>query len=284
MTDISVIIVTWNSENEIIPCIESVISNSKNLSVELIIIDNNSSDNTFPVINKTSYHNLHTYKNNENFGFTKAVNQGIKYSNGKNIFILNPDTVLNEGVLEGLNNFLNDNNDYRACAPIMLNEDGSIQYSIRNFPDYWTMFCEFTLLAYIFPKSKLFGKWKAKYFDYSKDADVQQPMAAALMLKKSVLDEVGNMDERFAMFFNDVDLCKKIIDKKYRIRLLTKAEITHEHGASIHKDRIRMIKIWNEDCIKYFEKHHNNTLLLLWLKINLKISEILRILYYKLFK
>ena len=266
------------------PCVESVIAASASLSVELIIIDNNSSDNTFALVNKISHSNLQTYKNETNLGYTKAVNQGISYSKGKNVLLLNPDTVLKENVLDRLNKFLNENSAYGACAPVMLNENGSVQYSVRNFPAYWTMFCEFTLLAYIFPKTKLFGKWKMKYMDYSKDADVPQPMAAALMIKKCVLDSVGNMDERFTMFFNDVDLCKKIIDSGNKIRLLTNAEITHKHGASINKDKIAMLKIWRRDCIKYFEKYHNNVLLLLWLKINLKISELLRILYYKLFK
>ena len=102
------------------------------------------------------------------------------------------------------------------------------------------------------------------------------------MVKKSVLDEIGNMDERFEMFFNDVDLCKKIIDNGKKIRFLTSAKVVHAHGASVYKDRVRMIKIWNDDIMEYFKKYHNNALLLLWLKINLKISEIIRILYYKI--
>jgi GT2 family glycosyltransferase len=284
MTDLSVIIITWNSKDEILSCAESVINNSEEIKPELIIIDNNSGDNSFEVSNSLKYSNLHTYKNEKNLGYTKAVNQGIKFSDGKNVLLLNPDTILQKGSLDILTDFLNKNDSYGACAPLLLNPDGTVQQSLRSFPGYWEMFSEFSLLSYIFPKSKLFGRWKMKYFDYSQDADVQQPMAAALMIKRTVLDEVDNMDERFEMFFNDVDLSKKIIDKGYKIRLITEAKIIHEHGVSIHKDRIRMIKIWNRDCVKYFEKHHNNTLGLLWLKINLKISEILRILYYKLFR
>ncbi len=146
------------------------------------------------------------------------------------------------------------------------------------------MYCEFTLLAYIFPKSKLFGRWKMKYFDYSQDADINQPMAAALMVQKAWLDKSGFMDERFEMFFNDVDLCKRIIDSGMKIRFLNNAKVKHKKGASIYKNRIKMIKVWNKDCSKYFEKYHNNILLLLWLKISLKISEIIRISYLKLFK
>lgn len=282
MTDVSVIIVTWNSSAEIKACADSVINNSKDLLVELIIIDNSSSDDSFAKANLIHYNNIHTYQNADNLGYTKAVNQGIKYSNGNCVFLLNPDTVLGKNVIDDMYGFLQANSDYAACAPLMLNTDGTAQQSVRNFPDYWKLFCEFSLLAYIFPKSKLFGSWKMKYFDFSKDTDIKQPMAAALMIKRDLLEKAGAMDERFEMFFNDTDLCKRIIESGKKIRLLTKSKVIHEHGTSINKDRIKMIKTWNRDCTRYFEKFHNNFILLLWLKINLKISEIIRIVYYKI--
>lgn len=282
MPDISIVIVTWNSEGEIVNCVNSMPKAVGNASYELIIVDNDSKDNTLMQIGSLNYPNIKIIKNNANLGYTAAVNQGIGASKGKNIFLLNPDTVLHEYSLAILNNFLGNNPLYGACAPLLVNPDGTIQESVRSFPGYWDMFCEFSLLAYILPKTKLFGKWKMKYFNYRSDADVQQPMAAALMIRKSILDKVNNMDERFQMFFNDVDLCKKIIDSGSKIRLITSSKITHEKGVSIYKDRIRMIKIWNMDCSKFFEKHHNNFSMLLWLNINLKISEIIRILYYKL--
>jgi hypothetical protein len=287
MIDLSVIIITWNSEEEIGDCLSSIIESTNNfagISAEIIIIDNASSDKTLEKISQIKHEIIRIYKNEENLGYTRAVNQGIKNSNGKNIFLLNPDTVLKDGAIEQLNNFLNNNSNYGACCPLMLNEDGSIQQSIRNFPTYWSMYCEFYFLAYILPKSKLFGGWKMKYFDYSHDEDVSQPMAAALMLNKSVLDRIGIMDERFEMFFNDVDLCKRIIGSGLKIRFLEKLSIVHKKGASIYKDRALMIKVWGRDCEKYFKKHYNNLLLLFWLKVNLKISEIIRILYIKLFR
>jgi len=281
MIDISVLIITWNNQDEILNCVESVIRNSKNLKNEIIIIDNNSSDKTFSIVNKLAYPRLKFHKNKINTGYTKAINRAIEWSEGKNIFLLNPDTILKEDCIETLNDFLNKNKEYGACAPLMLNEDGSIQNSLRNFPDYISMFWEFSLISYIFSKSQLFGKWKMKYFNYDTDTDVNQPMAAALMVRKSVMSEVKNMDERFEMFFNDVDLCKKIIDSGKKIRFIHSAKVVHAHGASVFKDRIRMIKVWDKDIIEYFRKYHNNPMLLLWLKINLKISEVLRILYYK---
>lgn len=281
MTDISVIIVTWNSRNEIVKCVNSVITALHDIQSELIIVDNYSSDESFALVNKISFPKLNTVQNPENLGYTKAINQGIKLSKGKYILLLNPDTVLNDKSIMVMFDFLKVNPGYGACAPLMKNPDGSIQYSVRNFPTYWRMFCEFSLLAYIFPKTKLFGSWKAKYMDYSTPQDIEQPMAAAFMVRSELLAKIDNMDERFRMFFNDVDLCKKIYDSGFKIRLLPSSVVTHEHGASIKKDRANMIRVWNYDCAKYFEKHFGKGLLLIWLKINLKITGIIRVFLIK---
>lgn len=281
MTDISVIIVTWNSRNEIVKCVNSVITALHDIQSKLILVDNNSSDESFKLVNKISFAKLNTVQNPENLGYTKAINQGIKLSKGKYILLLNPDTILNDSSIKVMYDFMEANPGYGACAPLMKNPDGSIQYSVRNFPTYWRMFCEFSLLAYIFPKTKLFGSWKAKYMDYNTPQDIEQPMAAAFMVRSELLAKIDNMDERFRMFFNDVDLCKKIYDSGFKIRLLPSSVVTHEHGASIKKDRANMIRVWNYDCAKYFEKHFGKGLLLIWLKINLKITGIIRVFLIK---
>jgi GT2 family glycosyltransferase len=286
MFDISVVIVTWNSANDIVKCVSSIFSNSYSdkLNTETIIIDNDSQDETCSTIEKIQNPNLHTYQNHTNTGYTKGVNLGISYTQGKYILLLNPDIELKNNCIGILYNFLESNPGYSAAAPLLINEDGTIQYSIRNFPTYWTMYCEFSLLAHIFPRSTLFGKWKMKYYKYDKDSDVNQPMAAALLIRKNFLDQFGDMDERFVMFFNDVDLCRKIVENGRKIRFITAAQALHKIGTSVYKDRVRMIKTWNKDCIQYFKKYHNNFFLLTWLKISLKISEIFRILFYKITK
>lgn len=283
MAELSIIIVTWNSEHEIIPCVESISRNTTDIKTELIIIDNYSSDNTPSVLKKINYPNLQVYLNDENTGYTKAVNQGIRYAKGDYILLLNPDTVLSDNSLLQLTQFLKNNNSYGACAPRLINEDGTVQYSIRHFPGFRDIFFEFSLLSYIFPKSPVFGRWKMKFFDYSADADVDQPMAAVLLIQKNVLEEVNSMDERFFMFFNDVDLCRRIWETGYKIRYLSDPEIIHKKGVSVYKNRTNMIKIWDKDCIKYFTKYNQSALLLFWLKISLNISEIIRISYHKLF-
>ena len=286
-TELSIVIVTWNSEAEIGDCLNTIIENTKDLNYEIVIVDNNSSDKTLGVVREIAENKFHRTKvilNQDNKGFTKACNQGILSSSGKNILFLNPDTRIIGDSVKALVDKLNSKEETGAVAPQLLNEDKSIQKSCRTFPDYFDMFSEFSLLSYVFPESKVFSRWKMNYFDHNEEAIVDQPMAAALMVKKKVLDEINNFDDRYKMFFNDVDLCRKIYEKGYDIIFCPNSKMIHIKGVSIYKDRERMIKVWNDDCLSYFKKYNYNFFLYNWLLVSLKISGFLRILFYKIKK
>jgi len=286
--DLSIIIVTWNSEEEIAECLRSVsdrISKNGDFVFEIIIVDNNSSDNTYRVLEKfKSYfnENILLIRNSNNPGFTKACNQGIELAKGQNILFLNPDTEIIDDALYKLNNYLNRDEKIGAVAPQLLNEDMTIQYSCRTLPKYRDMFFELKLLSALFPKSKFFARWKMKYFLHNELSEVEQPMAAALMVKKNVLDKIGNMDERFVMFFNDVDLCKKILENGYKIVFYPVAKMIHRKGSSVYQDRARMIRMWNEDCLNYFKKHDYNIVFYTLLFLGLKLSGFFRIIFVKI--
>ncbi|MBK8551594.1 MAG: glycosyltransferase family 2 protein [Ignavibacteria bacterium] len=219
-TDLSIVIVTWNSEDEISECLNSIIENTKDLNYEIVIVENNSADNTADEIRKIAgekFHRIKVILNNENLGYTRACNQGIESSSGRNVLLLNPDTIIEGEAIKALSDKLESNDNIGAAAPQLLNKDGSIQKSCRTFPDYFDMFCEFSLLTYVFPNSIIFSNWKMNYFNHNEERIVEQPMAAALMVKSKVLNEINNFDERYRMFFNDVDMCKKIYEKGYVI-------------------------------------------------------------------
>lgn len=271
---LSVIIVTWNSEAEIEHCINSIIHHNINIPVEIIVVDNASNDKTRSILKNYSVQTdfVKIILNDDNKGYTLANNQGINEARGEFVLLLNPDTKITDGALEKMIEFLLVSSNAGAIAPQLLNEDYTIQKSCRTFPTYWDMFCELSLLSKIFPMSNTFARWKMNYFSHNELAEVEQPMAAALMIKKNVLDKVQGFDERYKMFFNDVDLCKSIVDAGYKIYFYPDSKIFHIKGASIYKDRKNMLKVWNDDCIKYFKKYYNNFLLTPLLSVGLKLS------------
>ncbi len=274
---LSIVIVTWNSEGEIVPCLDSIAKEGMDV-VEVIVVDNASKDNTRELLG--AFQNVTLILNGTNLGYTKACNQGIERSTGEYVLLLNPDTIIYDNALDNLLDYVN-KNDLSAAAPQLLNEDMTIQHSCRTLPGYWDMFCEMTLLSAIFPKSRLFSRWKMRYFDHDSVREVEQPMAAALLIKKSVLDEVGMMDERYKMFFNDVDLCKKLKDAGYKIMFYPGAKIIHSKGRSIYKDRKNMIRVWNKDCLKYFKKYHYNFILYPLLSFGIHFTGFFRTLFAK---
>jgi len=271
---LSIIIVTWNSDKEIEPCLNSIIKYNKNIPVEIIIVDNASKDNTVNILKNYSVQIdfIKLILNEDNKGFTEGNNQGIKIASGEFVLLLNPDTKVTENSLIKLIESLATSGTMGAIAPQLLNEDLTIQPSVRTFPRYWDMFCELTLLSKIFPRSRIFARWKMNYFNHNELDEVEQPMAAALMIRKNVLDKVNGFDERYKMFFNDVDLCKSIVDAGYKIYFYPDSKVFHIKGASIYKDRKNMLKVWNQDCITYFKKHYNNIFLNPLLSLGLKLS------------
>lgn len=174
------------------------------------------------------------------------------------------------------------NKNAGAVAPQLQTRSKRIQYSCRRFPRYIDLFFEFSLISHIFPGSKVFSRWKMKYFGHNETMEVEQPMAAALMINKNLIKEDLFLDERFFMFFNDVDICKQIYDAGYKIYYYPEAKIYHKIGTSILKDRVKMIRVWNQDCLKYFKKYNYNFFLYTMLKIGLNVTGTLRIIFTKL--
>ena len=116
-------------------------------------------------------------------------------------------------------------------------------------------------------------------FAHDTEREVEQPMGAALMIKQSVLKEVDYFDDMYDMFFNDVDLCKKVKLAGYKIIFYPTAQIVHRKGISVYKNRAYMISLWNKDCLRYFKKFHYNIILYPLLSFFLHLSGAVRKLF-----
>ena len=141
-------------------------------------------------------------------------------------------------------------------APQLRFLDGSIQYSVRRFPTFWNVLTEMTGLSRVFHRSRLFNGWKMGDFDHKMERNVDQPAGAALMIKKDLLDGLGGLDERFPMFFSDVDLCKRIKDMGKRIVFCPDAVIIHRGGSTVLGRRPALIASSHLSLIRYFLKHY----------------------------
>ncbi|MBU1356697.1 MAG: glycosyltransferase family 2 protein [Candidatus Edwardsbacteria bacterium] len=252
---ISIIIVTWNSGNEILTCLDSVYAQNY-VSCEVIVIDNASEDNTVDLINNYG-RNILLISNTRNLGFAQATNQGLDRAAGNYILLLNPDTILQPDSLKILESFMDSNPTVGALGPQLLNADDTIQPSCREFPRPVHFIWEFTGLARLFPGHPVFGSWRMGYFDHQSQREVDQPMGACLLVRKATVDQIGPMDsKRFPMFLNEVDWCFRLKRAGWKIFFLPQSRLTHLQGVSIKKARLAMTVSSHRSLAAFFDKHY----------------------------
>ena len=251
---LSIIIVSWNVLENLEKCLRSIEENRPSYKYETIVVDNASTDGTVSVIKK-EFPQVIVVVNNENRGFAAANNMAIEQSHGEYTLFLNPDTILHPKSLDILVRFMDNNKDVGACGPKLLNDDGTTQRSVRRFPD----FCSALYRNTIFRTLRLFRKQYHRYrmldFSYDRQIDVDIVMGAALMTRRSIIDEVGAMDESFFMYYEEADLCYRIKQAGWHITFIPTAVITHLGGQSSGqipvRTRIRMLK----SLLIFFRKH-----------------------------
>jgi GT2 family glycosyltransferase len=253
MTKLSIIIVSWNVKNDLLNCLSSLEKNRPSFSFEQIVIDNMSSDGTAKTV-RQEYPAVTVIENQENKGFARANNQGIKQSSGEYILFLNPDTIIHPNSLSTLVEFLDNNPDVGACGPKLLNADGTVQKSVRQFPTFRAVLYAHTICRLIGLFRHQHRKWMMKDFSYDRQTDVDQIMGAAMMVRRSVIDKVGGMDENFFMYFEEIDLCYRIKQAGWRIVFLPDAVITHLGGRSSSQVPLRRVMML-KSLISFFRKH-----------------------------
>ncbi len=251
---ISVVVISFNGMEFIEDCLATVQTSLENVGSEILVVDNGSSDGAVELI-ESRYSNIQLIKNKSNLGFAKAVNQGIENSCGEYILLLNQDTRIIEDAIVKLAERMESDSNIGTIGPKYIGFDGKLQKACRAFPKYRDLIFTFLGLSKLFPKSKIFSSWKMGWFDHLQEAEVDQPMGAALMVKRSVLNEIGGFDEQFRIFFNDVDFCRRVKKAGYINLYYPSAVIEHYYGGSIKKIKPQMVMEWHGAIVRYFKKY-----------------------------
>ncbi|OGI01028.1 MAG: hypothetical protein A2X42_12235 [Candidatus Margulisbacteria bacterium GWF2_38_17] len=228
--DISIIIVNWNVKNLLKDCLVSIENAKHTLVIETIVIDNASSDGSSDMV-KQEFPGVILIANTMNKGFAAANNQGIAIAKGIYNFILNPDTELESDTLIKMHSFMQLRSDVGMIGPQLFNTDGSLQPSCRRFPRLRFQLFNKLFLSTLFPRTYLNGYMMGD-FDYLKTAEVEQPMGAALFVRKSVVDKIGMMDDHNFVWFDEVDWCYQLKKAGEIILFYPEAKLTHHQGKS----------------------------------------------------
>ncbi len=267
MKQLSIVIVTFNAIKHIESCLESIYKTTPPPFVEVIIADNDSTDGTAELIRR-KFPDVRLIENRSNLGFGPANNRGTELSNGKYILFLNDDTIVCEKSLAKMISFMDDNKDIGALGPKLLNPDYSLQPSMSRYPSVWRN------IGYaIFPKAyllnneimrKLLSIFSSqenlgRYGSHNKICDTDFPKGACLLVRRSVIEQVGLFDENIFFFSEEAELCYRIKKAGWRVVFYPDAEIIHIGGSTSGRevDKVpgRRFIQKHKSNLYFFEKH-----------------------------
>lgn len=227
---LSVIYIYFNTPKEIADSINTLIKTVRKTSYEIIIVNNNSPKKLPTIKFKKIPHHIIT--NNRNLGFGKAVNQAEKISKGKYIFILNPDTKMLESSIDLMIERISSDTKIGAIGPQLINGQGKVLHSIASNPKIPDILFALSFINKAWPKNPYSKKYWAIDVDRSKEMETETIGGAAMMISKRIFEKVGGFDERFFLYFEEIDLCLRIKKLGYKIVYFPKAKIIHYVGRS----------------------------------------------------
>jgi hypothetical protein len=261
--ELSVVIPSWNTRALLRTCLARL-DEADTPPLEVIVVDNGSEDGSAEMV-AADFPDAILIQNARNEGFAKACNQGMQIARGRWILLLNTDTEVAPDAIRRLVSFLEANPRYGAAAPRLVHADGRTQRTVMAFPNLWTPLFFATPLERWWPESRELCRYFLRDWSQEDDRDVDQPPAACLLLRGEALEEVGLFDERLWLFFNDVDLARRMAAAGWKTRYLAGARVVHHVGASTSKFG-RFVAEWQDNRLAYYQKHHGR-LAAAWVKL-----------------
>lgn len=253
--DISIIIVNYNVKHFLEQCLYSVYKALQNIEGEVFVVDNNSVDGSCQMV-KEKFSSVTLIENKENVGFSKANNQAMRLSKGRYLLLLNPDTFVQEDTLIKCIKFCDKTPDAGGLGVKMIDGKGDfLPESKRSLPTPAVAFYKIFGLSSLFPKSKVFGKYHLGYLDKEKTHKVDVLAGAFMLLRKTVLDKIGLLDEAFFMYGEDIDLSYRITLGGFNNYYYPETPIIHYKGESTKKGSINYVMVFYKAMIIFARKH-----------------------------
>lgn len=282
--DVSVVIVNYNVREFLDQALRSLERAKKGLRVEVFVVDNDSVDDSLEMV-RTCYPDVHVIANQENVGFGTANNQAIRQAKGRYLFILNPDTIVQEDTLETFVQFMDTHPEAGAVGCMILNPDGTFaRESRRSFPSPEVAFYRVSGLSRLFPKSRRFGRYNLSYVPKDQVAEVDALSGSCMFVRRSALyhtydqaqaletdgldadqrvadgqatpeNGAGFFDEVFFMYGEDLDWCFRIQKAGWKIYYTPETQIIHYKGESTKKGELRYVRLFYGAMLLFIEKH-----------------------------
>lgn len=265
---VSVIIVSWNAKAFLLQCIGSVMAHGPSDSLEIIVVDNASSDGS-PEAVRDRFPGVRLICNDRNYGFAKANNIGIAASTGRYLFLVNSDVVVSANCFARTMAYMDAHSDIGMLGPKILGSDGQTQRSCMRYPSLANALSRALALDSLFPHSALSGGQLLTFWRHDEARGVEVINGCFWMLRRSAVDQVGLLDERFLIYGEDIDWCRRFKAHGWKVVFFPGAEALHYGGGSSANAPVKFFLEMQRANYQYWLKHHTRLASFAYLLISL---------------
>ena len=253
--DLSIVTISTNEGHELSDCLASAVKGFGDLNVEFFVIDNASTDNTSSLVSQ--YPGITLLRQEKKLGFASNNNIALRQSTGRYVLLLNPDTQLDPDTLPVMVKYMDDHPDIGASSCMLVNPDGSIQYTARMFPTPLAVFLRWVGYDKLFPKSKVLSRYLLSDWDHVTERDVDWILGAFLLVRREAMTETGMLDEAFdPLYYEDIDWCFRIKQSGWRIRYVPYVKVVHLYDRESARSLFnKMTYIHFKNIVRFFWKH-----------------------------
>jgi N-acetylglucosaminyl-diphospho-decaprenol L-rhamnosyltransferase len=257
MSAIAVIVVNFNAGRHLAACLESAAADLEGRDWQAIVVDNASSDDSAATVERMPQ--VQVVRNAENRGFGAAINQAVGMTDAPLLWLLNPDCVVERGAVARLESTLQAHEDCAIAAPQLLNGDGTTQASARREPTAWTgLFGRHSLLTRFFPRSAM-ARRELRAADLAASAAdsavIDWVMGAAMLIRRGMFDAVRGFDERYFLYWEDADLCRRLRARGWTTRYVPGARVSHPGEVSAGTRRAFATRAFHRSAYLYYATH-----------------------------
>ncbi|HAZ64544.1 MAG TPA: glycosyltransferase family 2 protein [Armatimonadetes bacterium] len=253
--DLSIIIVSWNTRADLARCLESVRPALAGLAAETVVVDNGSHDGSGRMV-RQRFPWVRLIATGANLGFAAGNNVALAQTTGRYRLLLNPDTVVHGDALAQLVAYADHEPRVGLLGPRLLNADGSLQHSCRRFPTLPALLFRNTLLGRLWPNNPYTRDYLMGDWTHDGPRPVDWLSGACLLARSEMLEQLGGLDERYFMYVEDMDWCRRAWAAGWQVTYLPSAVVTHAMGRASDQQPVAMVRAHHVSMVKYVRRHY----------------------------
>jgi hypothetical protein len=257
ITDVSVVIVNWNTRDILRNCLKSIYEQTGDVALEVIVIDNASSDGSAEMVRK-NFPKVNLIENSENRGFAAANNQGITIAEGRYVLLLNSDTIVLENAIDKTLSFADAHPEAAIVGCQVWDDSDTIQMTCFRFPSVFNLFLSAFWLNKFFKHNRILGREWMLWWGRDSEREVDVISGSFMFVKRKAIEEVGLMDEDYFLYYEETDWCYRFARAGWKILFWPGAKILHWHGGrnSSKQESLRMFVQFQKSLLIFFRKHY----------------------------